>query len=54
MVYVINCENQPLMPCKPVIARLLLKQGKARVTKRTPFTKKSSRKPTTSVVGMKA
>lgn len=38
MVYVINCENQPLMPCKPVIARLLLKQGKARVTKRTPFT----------------
>ena len=26
------------MPCKPVIARLLLKQGKAKCIKRTPFT----------------
>ncbi len=38
MVYVINKYNQPLMPCSNVIARLLLKQGKARVKKRCPFT----------------
>ena len=38
MVYVINHDGKPLMPCKPVIARLLLKQGKAKVIKRTPFT----------------
>mgnify|MGYP003808899725 CR=1 FL=1 len=38
MVYVINQMNQPLMPCTNVIARLLLKQGKAKCIKRTPFT----------------
>jgi hypothetical protein len=38
MVYVINIEGKPLMPCKPAIARLLLKQGKAKVVRRTPFT----------------
>lgn len=38
MVYVINKNNKPLMPCTNVIARLLLKQGKARCTRRTPFT----------------
>ena len=38
MVYVINCDGNPLMPCTNVIARLLLKQGKAKVTKKTPFT----------------
>ena len=38
MVYVINKMNQPLMPCTNVIARLLLKQGKAKCIKRTPFT----------------
>ena len=38
MVYVINYDNTPLMPCTPVIARLLLKQGKAKVVRRTPFT----------------
>ena len=26
------------MPCKPVIARLLLKDGKAKCIRRTPFT----------------
>ena len=30
MVYVINYDNQPLMPCSNTIARLLLKQGKAK------------------------
>ena len=38
MVYVINKNNEPLMPCSNVIARLLLKQGKAKVKKRLPFT----------------
>ncbi|MEA1967798.1 MAG: RRXRR domain-containing protein [Thermodesulfobacteriota bacterium] len=38
MVYVISKSGKPLMPCKPVIARLLLKEGKARVKHRTPFT----------------
>ncbi len=38
MVYVINCDNQPLMPCSNTIARLLLKQGKAKVKRKTPFT----------------
>ena len=38
MVYVINYNNQPLMPCSNAIARLLLKQGKAKVKRKTPFT----------------
>lgn len=38
MVYVINYDGKPLMPCKPVIARLLLKDGKAKCIRRTPFT----------------
>ena len=38
MVYVINYDNQPLMPCSNTIARLLLKQGKAKVKRKTPFT----------------
>lgn len=38
MVYVISQDNNPLMPCSNAIARLLLKQGKAKVKKREPFT----------------
>ncbi len=38
MVYVLNIDGKPLMPCSSVIARLLLKQGKAKVKRRTPFT----------------
>ena len=38
MVYVISTEGKPLMPCGSVIARLLLKQGKAKCIKRSPFT----------------
>lgn len=38
MVYVISQENKPLMPCSNHIARLLLKQGRAKVKKREPFT----------------
>lgn len=38
MVYVINQDGKPLMPCTFVIARLLLKQRKAKCVRRTPFT----------------
>lgn len=38
MVYVISKDNKPLMPCSNTIARLLLKQNKAKVKKREPFT----------------
>lgn len=38
LVYVINKHEKPLMPCSPRKARLLLKTGKAKVIKRTPFT----------------
>ena len=46
MVYVISCEGNPLMPCSNVIARLLLKQGKAKVKRREPFTIKLNYKTT--------
>ena len=38
MVYVISQDSKPLMPCSNPIARLLLKQGKAKVKKCEPFT----------------
>src|SRR5215470_6068534 len=37
-VYVLNCHGQPLMPCRPRKARLLLKAGNAKVVKMVPFT----------------
>ncbi|GHO83599.1 RNA-guided endonuclease IscB [Dictyobacter formicarum] len=37
-VYVLSPDRTPLMPCSSVIARLLLKEGKAKVVRRTPFT----------------
>src|SRR5205809_7812149 len=37
-VYMVNCHGQPLMPCQPRKARLLLKEGKAKVVKMVPFT----------------
>src|SRR6266567_2983010 len=37
-VYVLNCHGQPLMPCQPRKARLLLKAGKAKVVRMVPFT----------------
>src|SRR5512140_2473932 len=37
-VYVLNCRGQPLMPCQPRKARLLLKEGKAKVVRMVPFT----------------
>jgi len=38
VVYVINKHGKPLMPCSPRKARILLKLGKAKVIRRTPFT----------------
>ena len=38
MAYVINYDGEPLMPCEPVVARLLLKNRKAKCLKKTPFT----------------
>src|SRR2546430_17515776 len=37
-VYIVNCHGEPLMPCHPRKARLLLKEGKAQVVKMVPFT----------------
>jgi hypothetical protein len=37
-VFVLNKRGEPLMPTTPRKARLLLKEGKARVVNRTPFT----------------
>lgn len=37
-VYVLNNHSEPLMPCSPRKARVLLKNKKACVAKRTPFT----------------
>ena len=38
MIYVLNIEGKPLMPCKEAKARKLLKQNKAKIYKREPFT----------------
>lgn len=38
MVYVLNIEGQPLIPCKEAKARKLLKQNKAKIYRREPFT----------------
>ena len=37
-VYVLNMRGKPLMPTRPRKARILLKENKATVVKRTPFT----------------
>ena len=37
IVYVKSIHNEPLMPTCPAIARILLKQGKAKVLRRCPF-----------------
>jgi N6-L-threonylcarbamoyladenine synthase len=38
MVYVLNIQGNPLMPCGSAKARKLLRDNLARVVKRTPFT----------------
>lgn len=37
-VFVMDCHGRPLMPCDPRKARLLLKEGRAKVKRMTPFT----------------
>ena len=37
-IYVLNQKGEPLMPCQPPIARLLLKEDKAKVKQTRPFT----------------
>lgn len=38
MVYVLNIDGKPLMPCKPAKARKLLRDHRARIVQHTPFT----------------
>ncbi len=38
LVFVLNFHGEPLMPCSPRRARLLLKEGKAKVIRKNPFT----------------
>jgi len=38
LVFVLNKNGKPLMPCSPAKAKRLLKSGKAKVIKRQPFT----------------
>lgn len=38
LVYVINQDGKPIMPCTPTKARKLLDSGRAKVIKRIPFT----------------
>lgn len=45
LVYVLAADRTPLMPCTAAIARLLLKEGKAKVVRRTPFTIKLTTQP---------
>lgn len=52
MVYVINYDGTSLMPCTSVIARLLLKQGKAKCINRTPFTIKLLYQTTNYIQGI--
>ena len=37
-VYVLNKHGKPLMPCKASKARKLLRDNKAKVVRKTPFT----------------
>ena len=38
LIYVLNHKGRPLMPCSPRKAKMLLKEGKAKVVSRKPFT----------------
>lgn len=38
LVYVVNHNGNPLMPCQPSKARKLLRDRRAKVVKRSPFT----------------
>ena len=38
LVYVLNKDGKPLMPCHPAVARILLKENNAEVASHSPFT----------------
>jgi len=38
LVYVLNKQGDPLMPCSPKKARILLSENKAKVVRTLPFT----------------
>jgi len=38
LVYILNKDGMPLMPCSPKVARNLLRDDKAKAVQRTPFT----------------
>lgn len=38
MVFVLDINRKPLSPCHEAVARKLLKQGKAAIFRRYPFT----------------
>ena len=48
VVYVLAPDRHPLMPCSCAVARLLLKESKAKVIHRTPFTIKLLHEPATT------
>jgi hypothetical protein len=48
VVYVLAPNHQPLMPCSCAVARLLLKEHKAKVVQRMPFTIKLLNAPATT------
>jgi hypothetical protein len=50
VVYVLAPDRHPLMPCSCAVARLLLKEHKAKVVHRTPFTIKLLHEPATTYV----
>lgn len=50
VVYVLAPDRHPLMPCSCAVARLLLKENKAKVVHRTPFTIKLLNEPATTYV----
>jgi 5-methylcytosine-specific restriction endonuclease McrA len=50
IVHVLNVDGTPLMPCLPVVTRLLLKVEHARVVRITPFTIRLTREPETKHV----
>lgn len=53
-VFVVDAERRPLMPCTPARARIILKQGKAAVLRRFPFTLRlKEAKPTARTVPLR-
>jgi hypothetical protein len=50
VVYVVAPDRHTLMPCSCAVARLLLKENKAKVVYRTPFTIRLLHEPATTYI----